>query len=328
MENKSGWNRTESEEECAQRRKERIALVAILIITLAVLAVVFALLHRSISIQNAAVSQPPDSQMADAPGIPSVESGLLVTFLDVGQGDCIFLRSPSGKTMLVDGGPASSYPVIDAYLTSLGVAGLDVVVASHLHADHIGGLISIIDAYPVGEFYYPPFDAESETYFDLLDALHESQAVVNQPLAGADTLISWDDGVEVRILSPYDAVYEDFNDTSYLIRVLYGSTAVLLTGDMTEVGEHLAMKAQPNRYFKADVLKIAHHGSFDATKEDFLDAVSPAIAVISAGVNNDYGHPNPALLDRLSERGITVYRTDTDGTITLLLDGISVTVIE
>ena len=132
----------------------------------------------------------------------------------------------------------------------------------------------------------------------------------------------------MRILSPYDVNYSDFNDTSYIIRVTYGNTAVLLTGDATELSERLALKAQPNQYFRADVLKIAHHGSSDSTFEAFLDAVSPAYAVISCGKNNDYGHPHAALLDRLRERGFTIYRTDEDGTVTLLLDGTQVTVIK
>ncbi|MEA4913099.1 MAG: ComEC/Rec2 family competence protein [Christensenella sp.] len=337
------WNPSESPEERAQRRKERITLVSLISLLLAVLAVLFSLLHSQFAQEFssaafltpaptlAAVSadvSPTQSADGSSPQLPAADAGLLVTFLDVGQGDCIFLRSPSGKTMLVDGGPDGSFPVIDRYLTSLGVVGLDVVMASHVHADHIGGLISVVDTYPIGDFYYPPFDVDSETYFNLLDALKESQATVHQPYAGVDTLIPWDDQVEVRILAPYETIYQDFNDTGYIIRVSYGNTAVLLTGDTTELGEKLALKAQPDHYFKADVLKVAHHGSSDATFEKFLDAVSPAIAVISVGKDNDYGHPNQALLDRLSERGITVYRTDEDGTITLLLDGTSVTVIK
>lgn len=337
------WTPAESPEQRAQKRKERITLISLFTLLIAVLAVLFTLLHSSIAGELAAAGTPaptPTQYIAavaspaepspetSATGIPAVDAGLLVSFLDVGQGDSIFLRSPSGKTMLVDGGPDGSFPVIDQCLTSLGVVGLDVVIASHVHADHIGGLISVVDTYPVGDFYYPPFDADSETYFNLLDALKESQATVHQPLAGVDTLIPWDDQVEVRILAPYDTIYNNFNDTSYIIRVSYHNTAVLLTGDASELGEKLALKAQPNHYFKADVLKVAHHGSSDATFEKFLDAVSPAIAVISVGKNNDYGHPDQALLDRLSERGITIYRTDEDGTVTLLLDGTSVTVIE
>ena len=339
MDQSMNWNQPESSEERSAKRKERATLAAVLLLALIILTVAFVLLHNTILTQaaTAASAQPsttPSSAATTAAagstgdGMPAVDAGLLVSFLDVGQGDSIFLRAPSGKTMLVDGGPSEAFPVIDHYLSSLGVVGLDVVVASHLHADHIGGLISVVDTYPIGDFYYPPFDAESDTYFNLLDALKESQAKVHQPYAGKNTLIPWDDAVEVRILAPYETIYDDFNDTSYIIRISYGNTAVLLTGDTTELGEKLALKAQPNHYFKADVLKVAHHGSRDGTFEKFLDAVSPAIAVISVGKGNDYGHPNQELLDRLSARGITVYRTDEDGTVSLLLDGTSVTVLK
>ena len=344
MDQPFNWNQQESVEERSVKRRERFTLALLLLIALIVATVAFTLLHKQIATMAAAEFTPtpltsvtpaeevpagePAPSGASAATLPPVSAGLLVSFLDVGQGDSIFLRSPSGKTMLVDGGPVGAFPAIDQYLTSLGVAGLDVVVASHLHADHIGGLIPVVDSYPIGDLYYPPFAAESDVYFDLLDALKESQATVHQPYAGKNTLIPWDDAVEVRILAPYETVYDDFNDTSYILRISYGNTAVLLTGDTTELGEKLALKAQPNEYFKADVLKIAHHGSRDGTFERFLDAVSPAIAVISVGKDNDYGHPNQELLDRLSERGITLYRTDEDGTITLLLDGTSVTVIK
>ncbi len=333
------WVDKESPQERAAKRKERITLASLCMLLIVVLSILFTLLHQQFSSQASTSSDlpavsvaetvpSPDEAAENSAQLPPVEAGLLVSFLDVGQGDSIFLRSPSGKTMLVDGGPESSFPVIDRYLTALGVVGLDVVVASHLHADHIGGLISVIDTYPVADFYDPPFDADSETYFRLRDALNESAAKLHSPLAGVNTMIPWDDAVEVRILSPYDTIYQDFNDTSYIIRVSYGNTAVLLTGDATELSEKLARKAQPDHYFRADVLKVAHHGSSDATFEAFLDAVSPAIAVISVGRDNDYGHPHDALLDRLHDRGITVYRTDEDGTITLLLDGTRVTVIE
>lgn len=343
------WNLQETPEERAGKRKERITIAALITLLLVILAILFTLLHQQFSVDPAGASAAPAASVSAIapeteypeqtagpdsvaaviePQMPPAEAGLLVSFLDVGQGDSVFLRSPSGKTMLVDGGPDGSFPAIDAYLARLGVVGLDVVVASHLHADHIGGLIQVVDTYPIGEIYYSPFDAESETYFQFIDAVNESQATVHRPYASVDTLISWDDAVEVRILSPYETIYDDFNDTSYIIRVSYGNTAVLLTGDATELAEKLAIKAQPNQYFRADVLKVAHHGSSDATFEAFLDAVSPAIAVISLGRDNDYGHPHDSLMDRLQERGITIYRTDVDGTVTLLLDGTRVTVIK
>ena len=323
-------------EERSRKKRSRILLILLLVVALAAVATVAALLHGSVpdaavaaaTVSANAAASSSLSTAAATPTASPVPKGLMVTFLDVGQGDAAFLQSPSGKTMLIDGGPESAFSTIDQFLTARGVVGLDTVIASHLHADHIGGLIQLVDTYPIGNFYYPPFDADSETYFQLLDALKESQATVSSPLAGKDTLLPWDDAVEIRILAPYQVDYSDFNDTSYILRVSYGDTAVLFTGDATSLSEKLALKALPNHYFHADVLKVGHHGSSDSTSEKFLKAVSPKIAVISVGKNNDYGLPDEALLDRLNDAGVTVYRTDESGSITLLLDGINVTVVE
>ncbi len=307
-------------------------MIGVLAVTLAA-AVFFIFIVRGRTFGPTDVPEPtvpPSATSAALQGTDDTD-GLLVIFLDVGQGDAIFLRSPSGKTMLIDGGPEGAFPVLQDYLDSHGVIGLDAVVASHLHADHIGGLIRLIDVYPVVQFYDPPFDAESETYYDLLDALNENNVPVLSPLASANSFIEWDDEVEIRILSPYGIDYgkiDDFNDTSYILRVTYQNTSVLLAGDATQVAEKLALKALPDSYFKADVLKVGHHGSNDATSEIFLDAVDPAFAVISCGEDNQYGHPDEELLSRLIKRNITIYRTDEDGSVTLLLDGINVKVIQ
>lgn len=325
------WNEPLPEER-ARKKRTRIALILALVLAL-IIAAAALMLFRNPAPETAteaavvATASPTPSSSAEPVASPEPQ-GLFVAFLDVGQGDCAFLQSPSGKTMLIDGGPESAFPTIDEFLTSRGVVGLDVVIASHLHADHIGGLIQIVDTYPIGNFYDPPFVAESETYFELLDALSESQATVSSPLAGADTLIPWDDAVEVRILAPYETVYSDFNDTSYILHITYGNTSVLFAGDATALGEKLAMKAQPDHYFRSDVLKVGHHGSSDSTSEEFLETVQPSIAVISAGRENEYGLPDQELLDRLVAQGITIYRTDENGTVTLLLDGVNVTVIE
>ncbi len=330
------WNNfnEESETERIKKRNTRILLVAILLFVLAAIALFVTFINRvpanvSSGVEEASASVIETTQQP----IVSEEStksgeGLMVAFLDVGQGDSIFLQSPSGKTMLVDGGEQSAFDTISAYLDAHDVIGLDVVVASHLHSDHIGGLIQVIDVYPVGAFYYPPFDAESETYYNLLDALNESETTVYSPLASKDAFIDWDDEVTVRILSPYQTIYSDFNDTSYILNVTYGDTSVLLAGDATELSETLALKALPNEYFQANVLKVGHHGSNTSTSFKFLDAVDPDIAIISCGVDNEYGHPHEELLLRLQAYGIQVYRTDLDGTITLLLDGANVKVIQ
>ncbi len=322
-------------EERSRKKRSRILLILLLVLALAAVAVAATLLHGAAP--DAAATTTVSASAAVSPSLPTatasptaspVPSGLMVTFLDVGQGDAAFLQSPSGKTMLIDGGPESAFSTIDQFLTARGVVGLDTVIASHLHADHIGGLIQLVDTYPIGNFYFPSFDASSETYYQLRDALNESQATVSSPFAGKDTLIPWDDTVEIRILAPYLADYTDFNDTSYILRISYGDTSVLFTGDATSLSEKLAMKAQPNHFFEATVLKVGHHGSSDSTSEKFLKAVSPSIAVISVGKNNDYGLPDEELLYRLKDAGVTVYRTDESGAITLLLDGTNVTVVE
>lgn len=280
----------------------------------------------------AAPSPSPAASIETAAGEPSAEpadgAGLFVAFLDIGQGDCIFLRSPSGSTMLVDAGPEGVFGTISRFLDAQGVIGLDVVVASHLHTDHIGSMTEIVDSYPIGTFYYPPFDVENNAYFGLLDALEENRVSVSSPTTTATSVIPWDDAVTVRILSPYDVVYSDYNDTSYILSVTYGDTSVLLTGDAGELAEKLALKALPNHYFQADVLKVGHHGSLTSTSEKFLSAVGPSIAVISAGAGNEYGLPEQDILDRLDAHGVTIYRTDLDGTVCLLLDGTNVRVLE
>ena len=343
MERNIHWFNDEDEAQKRRNRRAVTALVAALVGLLALVTAIIWFLHRetqdlaaSASAASASPSASPAAALAESttalPGSSAEpETGLLVTFLNVGQGDCVFLQSPSGKTLLVDGGPESASQTVLDFLDRKGVVGLDAVIASHLHADHIGGLISVIDVYPVGVFYDPPFDAESDVYYKLLDALKENNVTVRSPLASANSFIEWDDDVEIRILSPYGIDYgkvDDFNDTSYILRVTYGNTSLLLAGDATQVAEKLALKALPNSYFKADVLKVGHHGSSDSTGKKFLDAVNPSIAVISCGLNNDYGHPDQALLDRLNKRNITIYRTDQDGSITLLLDGTNVKVIK
>ena len=344
MERNIHWFNDEDEAQKRRNRRTVFALVAALIGLLALVTAIIWFLHRetqdlataaasaasvSPSASPAAASTQAGAALQDSNA--EAETGLLVTFLDVGQGDCVFLQSPSGKTLLIDGGPESATQTVLDFLDEKGVIGLDAVIASHLHADHIGGLISVIDVYPIGKFYDPPFDADSETYFELIDALNENNVNVLSPLASTNSFIEWDDDVEIRILSPYGIDYgrvDDFNDTSYILRVTYGDTSLLLTGDATQVAERLALKALPNSYFKADVLKVGHHGSSDSTGTKFLDAVNPEIAVISCGLNNEYGHPDQALLDRLNKRNITIYRTDQDGSITLLLDGTNVKVIK
>lgn len=312
-----------------QQEKKRLwPRVALIVLLTVLLALSIWLLARRRTAELAVATPTP---AAHTPAIATVDphfSGLTACFLDVGQGDCLFFRGPDGKTLLIDAGPAGSFRTIRAHLRAWEVERLDVVIATHLHADHIGSLAEILDHYEVGAFYMTPYDYESSVYANLLETLERTALEPRTLYAGANVLIPWSEGCEIRVLSPFDAPYTEYNDTSFVLRISYGSNAVFCTGDAGEVAERFLVKAFNNHLLKADILKVGHHGSDDATSEKLLDAVQPAVAVVSVGASNDYGLPDESVLARLQARGVTVYRTDTDGTLCFMLDGTGFRVLE
>jgi beta-lactamase superfamily II metal-dependent hydrolase len=308
-----------------QTHWKRIVLIAVL---LAAIALCFVLLLRSQNQKNAAATPAPTDSTPRAAALDPDFAGLVACFLDVGQGDCLFFLGPDKKTMLIDAGPVGSFAAIRTQLDAWQVERLDVVIATHLHADHIGSMSEILDHYAVGAFYMPPYDFESSNYADLL-AMFEKTGLTPQTLyADANVFIPWADDCEVRVLSPFNAPYTDYNDTSFVLSVRYGDTGVLCAGDAGEIAERFMVKAFPNHLLRADILKVSHHGSATATSEKLLSAVQPSIAVISVGGGNGYGLPDETVLERLLSRQITIYRTDLDGSVCFALDGTSVQVLE
>lgn len=251
-------------------------------------------------------------------GEPSAvrEKGTLaVRFLDVGQGDCA-LFTVDDTAVLIDAGtteqPTLPYELLSAY----GVTTLDAVLVSHPHADHIGGLPTVLRHLDVQRVLMPEQEGAGAYYDQTLTALAENHIRRDTPHAG-DTFSFG--ALSATVLGPLATEAEDENDLSLCVRVEYGDVSFLFCGDMTEKEE--ATLLQLDDGLAADVLKVAHHGSGASSSRDFLEAVSPRVAVISCGLYNDYGHPHTSALSRLSAVGATVYRTDRRGTITVTTDG-------
>lgn len=242
-------------------------------------------------------------------------------FLDVGQGDAALFVSPSGKVVLVDAGPAGSDDVIRGAMAAAGVEAIDLVVLTHAHVDHIGGLRGLLSDIPVRRVLDSGFDHPTRAYSRLLEALQSRKVPIDTARRGQ--VIDLGGGVEMRVLGPREPLLagtrSDPNANSIIARLVHGDVAVMLTGDAEAPTETRLL--QDGGVLQSTVLKVAHHGSEHATSMRFLGAVQPKAGVVSCGHDNKYGHPREALLGRLKARRVPLYRTDLDGTIAFRTDG-------
>ncbi|RKN66077.1 MBL fold metallo-hydrolase [Paenibacillus ginsengarvi] len=243
------------------------------------------------------------------------EGEMLVHYINVGQGASQLLVGPTGKTMLIDAGNNDKEEMIVAYLQRAGIKKIDILVGTHPDADHIGGLDAVIDHFDIGQFYMPKVQSNTKTYEDVLLAAKKKGIKVDS--AKADVNLKWDSGATARIVAPIGD-YSDTNEMSAVIRVAYGETSFLLTGDAESKSETDLVASGTN--LKADVLLIGHHGSNSSTSDPFLERVGPKYAVIQSGKNN-YGHPTPEILAKLAGKNITVLRNDTSGNIVFVSNG-------
>jgi len=244
---------------------------------------------------------------------------LKVYFLDVGQGDAIFVETPSHKKLLFDGGPTRNVLAKIGEITSFDTKRIDVVVESHPDKDHIGGLPEVVDRYDIGLFLEP--GVESENYID--DELHERivEKGILSILARRGMRIDFGDGVELLILFPNQDVSNwEINDTSVVAKLIYKNSSFLLTGDSPKKVEFILI-GQNDEILESDVLKVGHHGSRTSTGILYAEAVSPEYSIISAGLNNSYGHPHQEVLDILNGIGTNTLNTAELGTITFETDG-------
>ena len=240
-----------------------------------------------------------------------------VHFIDVGQGDSALLLS-GGQAVLIDAGTAESGAAVVRYLEELGVIELYGAVATHPHADHIGGMAQVIEAFPIEHFYLGPETQNTATYSGMLDALEEAGV---QPVIPADgDELVFDSGASLTVLGPADDVPKsNLNDRSLITLFRAGDQDVLFMGDAESAAEESLLAHHPA--LTCDVLKVGHHGAATSSSEEFLQAVRPSTAVISCGVDNDYGHPSDQTLQNLSLAGVDDVRiTAQSGTVVLPLN--------
>ena len=254
------------------------------------------------------------------PELPVADNNLVVRFVDVGQGDCEIVQFPDGRNIIIDGGTNETSSELVNAIKSYGIKRFDYVVATHPHEDHIGGLDDVIESFEIGNVYLPDTSSSSMSFKNLVESISQSGAKVNRAYAGV-TMIDETD-IRAEFLAPVSNYYEDENNYSSVLKLTYKGFSFLFTGDAETISEYDMI--ENGAYLKSDVLKVGHHGSTTSTSNQFLRAVNPAVAVISVGRDNSYGHPHREILERLSD--LKLYRTDLNGTVTVFCDGESLSV--
>ncbi len=245
---------------------------------------------------------------------------LEVHFLDVGQGDSMYVRTPGNKHYLIDTGTRSARKQIIPYLQYLDVKELDGVILTHSHLDHVGSLYYLADAFSIKTLYYSGHFHSSGHNRKTLKRLQEKQVELKRVRAGDSFELA--KGVKVSVLHPptdWSGEVEDPNNMSVVVRLSYGDIDFMLTGDAEKSSEKEILKRKVE--LKSEFFKVGHHGSETSTSPEFLDRVDPLYAIISCGEGNKFNHPHQVTMDLLRSRDITILRTDQNGTIGVYTNG-------
>jgi len=249
---------------------------------------------------------------------------LTVAFLDIGQGDAIFIEAPNGAQVLLDGGPNKKVLREIASLMPFYDRSLDVVIASHPDKDHVGGLPAILARYEVGMAIDPGIEHDTVVYQEFERLVKEKN--IERIRARRGQIIWLDRDVYLEILFPdRDPTGWDTNDASIVARLVYGDISFMLTGDSPQKMEQYLVGLDGDE-LSSDVLKLGHHGSKTSTSELFLGFVSPAYAVVSAGKDNQYGHPHKEVLELVERFGIPILATYETGNIIMRTDGTNISI--
>lgn len=242
---------------------------------------------------------------------------LKVHYLDVGQGDSIFIELPNNETMLIDAAESYQSENIINYLKNLNYQKIDYVIGTHPHTDHIGGLKDIINTFEIGKIYMPKVVSTTKTYESLLMAIKDKNLKINTAKAGTSIIDT--DALKINILAPNNSTYTELNNYSVVTKITYGSTKFLFMGDAEKLSEN-----EIKENVTADVIKIGHHGSNTSSSIDFIKKVNAKYGIISVGLNNKYNLPKEEIITNWENSGTKIYLTSINGTIRASSDGTNI----
>ena len=249
-----------------------------------------------------------------------LEDSIELHVIDVGQGDSILICTPEGN-VLIDAGPKSESDALEIYLDEMGIKTLEYVVFTHAHEDHIGGEAAVFNGRQVKNVIISPQESDTNIYMKLLDDIDKSGADVF--VAEPNDLYTLGD-LKMKILGPRENSYSNINNSSVVMKVSYGSTSFMLSGDAEKEAEKEILEHYTPSELKCDFYKSGHHGSKTASSEKFIKTVSPKIVAISCGKDNKYGLPDEEVLDIYDKNDIEYYRTDKRGSLVFTSDGATV----
>lgn len=248
------------------------------------------------------------------------DSELMISYMDVGQGDAAYIKV-NGNDILIDAGPRSNSKELLEQLKAKNIDDFELVIATHPHEDHIGGMVDVFKEYEVKAFYSPKITHTTKTYENLVKAVKD-EGLKTKELKGG-MVIDLGEGAKFEVFTPQKSEYEELNDYSPIMKLSFGDTSYLFTGDAEKLAEEEALAKYKNS-LDSDVIKFGHHGSSSSSSNVFIEAVSPKYGIISCAKDNKYGHPHRETLDIIKKYNIKTFRTDTDGEIILTSDGKSI----
>ena len=307
--------------------KARIKKLVVTIVVLAIAVVVMKVFDIPIETlfpSDTSTTQQTNSQQNQTPPIhiEAPEGSLLLTMIDCGQADS-FLFQQGEYTALVDCGTRSTGDDVVKYLKSIGIEKIDILIGTHPHDDHMGGMYDVITNFEIGKIVMPKIKTGEVTtnwYIKLIEEIKSAKHTVEYPTVG-DVYVLGE--ATMTVIGPLSDPDDNLNNYSIVMKVTYGEMDVLMTGDAEKEVEEDILNSGVN--INAEILKVGHHGSNTSSTEDFLDAIDPDYALISCKVGNKHDHPTENTMNKLKERNIEVYRTDESGTVVVTITADTIT---